>query len=110
LQFFRQISVDVYDGVIFVLARPLIFSDHLAQFDSFGGFFKRKKDFLRLIWFCSAWVLWKKRNARIFKNYQKIVHQLLDKINGESFCWMKAKHRNLGFNYHSWWTNPLILL
>lgn len=100
----------MYDWLGFVLVTLFTISHHLAQFGSFRGFTKREKDIIRLVWFSSAWVLWKERNARIFKNSQNIIHHLLDNNKAQSFGWLKAKHKNLAFDYHSWWTNPLSFL
>jgi len=47
--FFRQIWLAVYDWLGFVLVTPLNISYHLAQFGSFGGFSKRKKDIIHLV-------------------------------------------------------------
>ena len=72
-------------------------SDHLAWFGSFGGFSKRKKDIIRLVWFSSARVLWKERDVRLFKNSHNTIHHLLDNIKAQSFGWLKAEHKNLAF-------------
>jgi len=108
--FFCQIWLVFYDWLGFVLVTPLNISNHLAQFGFFGGFSKRKKHIIRLIWFSSPWVLWKERNARIFKNSNNTIHHLLDNIKAQSFGWLKAKHKKLSFDYHSWWVNPLNFL
>jgi len=65
--FFRQIWFVVHNWLGFILVTRFNISDHLTKFGSVGGFPKRKKDIIRLVWFSLARVLWKERNSRIHK-------------------------------------------
>ena len=45
-----------------------------------------------------------------FKNSQNTIHHLFDNIKAQYFSWLKAKHKNLPFDYHLCWTYPLNFL
>ena len=44
--------------------------DHFIQFGSSTGYGKSRCSFMHLIWFATTWVIWKERNARIFRGTQ----------------------------------------
>jgi len=52
--YFRQLWIDFYDWLGFVVITPYYLSDHLSQFSVLGGFSKYKRSLLRLIWFSTV--------------------------------------------------------
>jgi len=46
---------------------PISISDHYLQFRTCSGFARSKCSFMHLMWFGSIWVIWKERNARLFR-------------------------------------------
>ncbi|RHN49776.1 hypothetical protein MtrunA17_Chr6g0450221 [Medicago truncatula] len=83
---------------------------YLLQFRLLDGFFKNICNTFYLIWLSCVWIVWRDRNARIFKHQEDFIHHLLDKIKLQSYWWMKATHPNFAFNYYMWWLNPLLCL
>jgi hypothetical protein len=61
-------------------ADPATVVDHFHQFGTSSGFAKSRCSFMHLIWFASSWVIWKERNARIFRAKESTTYQLLEKI------------------------------
>jgi hypothetical protein len=53
--------------------------------------------FLQLIWLLCVWIIWiGKKNHRLFRNSDRFLPQLLEKVKLYSYLWLKT-------NYHSWW-------
>jgi len=46
----------------------------------------------------------------LFKNKEKSIPQLLDKVNMLSFIWLKTNYGNFILGYHSWWLCPFVCL
>jgi hypothetical protein len=68
---------------------PSWLSDHLFQFDQLRGSSKSLQSSLHLIW--CVWVIWKKKNNRIFQHKEESLQQLLGKIKLLSLWRLKAK-------------------
>jgi len=84
--------------------------DHYLQIGISSGFTKSRCSFMYLIWFASNWVIWKERNARIFRTKESNPTQLLEKIKLFSFSWFKAYSINCYYNFHDWCHNPFCCL
>ncbi|AES59336.1 hypothetical protein MTR_1g018300 [Medicago truncatula] len=54
-------------------------------FGSSSGFAKSRRSFMHLIWFASSWVIWKKRNQRLFRGIESSPIQLLENVKLISF-------------------------
>ncbi|AES68202.1 transmembrane protein, putative [Medicago truncatula] len=81
--------------------------DHYYQFVYSSGGYAPRRSFLHLIWLCGIWVIWNKRNYRLFVNTAKTTEQLLEKVKITSLKWLKAKNVCFPFDYHLWWQHPL---
>jgi len=68
-----------------------IIADNFLQFGGSSGYAKSRRSFMLLIWFASSWVIWKKRNYKIFHGKENSPLQLLKNIKYLSFWWFKAK-------------------
>ncbi|CAJ2637632.1 unnamed protein product [Trifolium pratense] len=84
--------------------------DHFVQFVSSAGGSRARRSFLQLIWLACVWVVWTERNHRLFTGSADTPHILLDKIKLFSFRWLKTTSVTLSYNYHSWWSSPMICL
>ncbi|GAU51257.1 hypothetical protein TSUD_98780 [Trifolium subterraneum] len=89
---------------------PTSVRDHFVQFTYSAGGSRAQRSFLQLIWMVCVWVVWTERNHRLFRGSTSSSHQLLDKIKLFSFRWLKSTSATLAFNYHSWWSNPMLCL
>jgi len=63
------------------------------------------KTFL-LIWHAVIWVIWKKRNARIFSNQAKNFDEVVDEIKALSWCWGLSRLRIPSCLFYKWTWNP----
>ena len=77
------------------------------QFTNMAGLPQVTHSFLRIIWFVSAWVLWKGRNICVFQNAVYSPAGMLEKVKLYSFFWLKAKRANFNYSYHDWWKHPI---
>ncbi|CAJ2655494.1 unnamed protein product [Trifolium pratense] len=84
--------------------------DHFVQFVSSAGGSRARRSFLQLIWLACVWVVWTERNHRLFTGSADTPHILLDKIKFFSLRWLKTTSVTLSYNYHSWWSSPMICL
>jgi hypothetical protein len=81
-------------------------SDHLLQFKYSSEGPRARRSFLQLICLLCVWVVWTKRNHRLFRNSALTVSQLLDKIKLH-YWWLKTTNITLISNNHSCWSSPL---
>jgi len=89
---------------------PVSVVDHFVQFNYFGGAAKSRRSILQVIWFATAWEIWKERNKRIFNAHESSIMQVVDKIKSVTFKWLKVKFTSLPFNYYGWWLSPFTIL
>ncbi|XP_024636284.1 uncharacterized protein [Medicago truncatula] len=73
---------------------------HFQQFTNMARLPRATHLFLRIIWFATAWVLWKERNNHDFQNTVCYSSILLEKVKLNSFSWLKAKETTFNYNYH----------
>jgi len=105
--FFGKLWYGISHWLRYHIVFPEHVSDHLYQFGTLGGFFKRNRSTFNLIWLSCVWVIWIERNAWVFHQKEVPLHQLLDKIKLQSYWWLKANRPNFAFSYDLWWLNPL---
>ena len=89
---------------------PLCVGGHFNQFTFVGSFAKARRAILHVLWYATAWEIWKERNNKLFKGTQCPIVQVVDKIKSLSFMWLNAKFPSLPFNYHGWWFSPFTIL
>jgi hypothetical protein len=70
----------VRSGIGISSADPLVLHDHFLQFTYSAGGSHARRCFMQLLWLCCIWVVWHKRNNRIFKANESTVLQLLEKV------------------------------
>jgi len=86
-------------------------ADYLNQFCFIGGnCSKVRQSIMHLIWYATAWEIWKERNSRVFNGKHCSTYQIVDKIKSLYFLWLKSKSHNLSLNYHGWWLSPCNML
>ncbi|GAU10634.1 hypothetical protein TSUD_421120, partial [Trifolium subterraneum] len=85
-------------------------SDHFIQFTTSAGGTRARRSFMQLIWLACVWVVWTKRNHRLFRGSANSSLHMLDKIKTFSFRWLTAQSCTLALNYHSWWSSPMLCL
>jgi hypothetical protein len=92
-----------------VSAYPQNLSDHLLQFTYSSGGSRARRFFLQLIWLLCIWIIWNKRNHKVFRNLERSLPQLLDNVKLYSYWWSKTTSISLVrlLVVHSWWSNPL---
>jgi len=90
---------------------PNVPADYLNQFGFVGGnCSKVQHSILHLIWYATAWEIWKERNNRLFNGKECSTYQVVKKNKSLSYLWLKAKTPNFSFNYHAWWLSPFTML
>jgi len=65
---------------------------------------------MHLIWYATAWEIWKERNNRLFNDKECSTSQIVDKIKSLTFMWLKAEFTTLHFKYHAWWLSSFTML
>jgi len=83
---------------------------HFLHFIHMAGMPRFTYRFLRIIWFASAWVIWKERNNRVFNNAASNPVVLLEKVKLNSFLWLKSKQVVFSYSYHDWWKHHLLCM
>jgi hypothetical protein len=81
--------------------------EHFNQFTHMAGMPRSSHPFFKVIWLACVWVIWKKRNDRIFNNVASDPFALIDKVKLNSFLWLKSNNALFVFSYHEWWRHPL---
>ena len=65
---------------------------------------------MHLLWLLFVWVLWTERNNGQFNNIETNVHQLLEKIQINSYWWLKAANAVHVSGVHNWLACPILCL
>ncbi|RHN49844.1 hypothetical protein MtrunA17_Chr6g0450981 [Medicago truncatula] len=60
--------------------------------------------FLKAIWF------WKDRNNHIFENAALHPYVLIEKVELDSFLWVKAKQPSFMYCFYDWWKHPILCM
>lgn len=68
---------------------------------------KACRSFLQLLWLLCVWLIWQKRNNKLFKNSQLTISELIDKVKFYSYWWLKANNTSFVFGSQRWWSEPL---
>ncbi|XP_022011459.1 uncharacterized protein LOC110911173 [Helianthus annuus] len=63
---------------------------------------KVKKKAVHAIVMLTAWVIWKNRNAKIFKDRCDAVYKLIEEIKGESYQWMRQRTKVQIESWEEW--------
>ena len=63
----------------------IITNHFFLQFGSSLGYSKSRSSFMLLIWFASSWMIWKKRNDRIFRGKESTPLQFSENTKFLSF-------------------------
>jgi len=87
-----------------------VISDHFTQFTYCTGGLKSCRSFLQLVWLLTVWLLWNKKNNRLFKQKECSIGQLLDKVKYYSLWWLKDNKVDFVFGEQLWWSSPLSCL
>lgn len=95
----------------FVHVCPAIIIDHLRQFRYLGEFSKHQQQSTQLLfWLSCIWILQRERNNQIFKHTDHSLFKRLDKINLQTFWWLKTNYLTFSSDYYSWQLNPKLCL
>jgi len=97
---FGSVWHSIYKLIGVVAVTPYKVPDYFNQFSYSGGVSKVRSSIIQVIWFASAWEIWKERNNRIFTDKECSVIQVVDKIKFLAFRWLKGKFPTLPLNYH----------
>jgi len=76
-------NLDNWLGISFVPSGEL--RHHFIQFTKMMGMQRSSYLFFRIIWFATVWVIWKKRNNRVFQNTVSTPFTLIEKVKLNSF-------------------------
>jgi hypothetical protein len=83
---------------------------HFIQFTKMAGMPRFSHSFFEIIWFATIWMIWKDRNSRVFQNKASNPFTLVEKIQQQSFLWLKSKQTPLAYSYHEWCKHPLLCM
>ena len=100
----------IYSWIGVSVINPFYVPDHFHQFSFSGGFGKKRRSILQVIWYATVWEIRKERNNRLFKGKESPVFQVVDRIKFISYMWLKPKYITLPFNFHGWWLSPFTML
>jgi len=84
--------------------------DPKMHFTSFLGCcnLKGMQKFWSVIWLTILWVIWNKRNKRIFQQTQVDVLEVVDLIKIKSWLWVKEACEFPGMPFTAWDNNPFL--
>jgi hypothetical protein len=77
---------------------------------SIGGNSKKETKGFWLIWHTTIWVLWNRRNEKIFKGRNFEVDELVEEIKVLSWRWMLERLHNPPCLFYEWIWNPRFCL
>ncbi|XP_058782282.1 uncharacterized protein LOC131656637 [Vicia villosa] len=63
-----------------------------------------------VIWFACIWVIWKRRNEKIFRNSENSSSVCLEDIEMLSWRWLRANIKGFSYSLNQWISNPKICL
>ncbi|XP_057778378.1 uncharacterized protein LOC130997134 [Salvia miltiorrhiza] len=89
-------------------ARPQSISSHFQTFTHLGGG-KESELFLKALWMCTIWVLWKKRNESRFEGKGWQIDGALMEVKRRSWSWAN-EFSSLGkdFSFCNWCSDDLL--
>lgn len=72
---------------------------------------KRGKEIAVCIWECMIWLIWKARNAIIFRNEQIMEKRIIDELKSRLWSWVVPELQGNGhWRFTNWSTSPRSLL
>ncbi|XP_057803708.1 uncharacterized protein LOC131019040 [Salvia miltiorrhiza] len=85
--------------------------DIAAHFDAFANLGrKRNRIFLRALWMCTTWILWKSRNESRFEGRPWKIENLIRDIKVRVWSWNKVfKLLDWNCNFSSWMTGDMFM-
>ncbi|MCH91293.1 hypothetical protein A2U01_0012219 [Trifolium medium] len=83
---------------------------HLKMFKGLVEGSKKAKDMLRVIWFANVFVIWKARNAVVFRQEGFAGEKVVEETKVMSWRILKNRHKHFNFPLYLWISNPLAYL
>jgi hypothetical protein len=90
-------------GVNFITPPNLI--SHFACWNEVVNSRRLRKAF-SLIWHATIWMIWKERNARIFKNQARNFDEVVDDVKAVSWFWSLSRLPIASCLFYEWCWNP----
>jgi hypothetical protein len=75
------------------------------HFCTLGGFSKRDRLLMSILWAATVWSFWKERNGQIFKKKVDSMQTLFERLKFQKYWWLKSKHATFDFDYQFWRLN-----
>ncbi|KAJ0927502.1 hypothetical protein HanRHA438_Chr04g0183621 [Helianthus annuus] len=63
---------------------------------------KKRKKAVHAIFLLTTWIIWKKRNEKVFQGRNGEVFKMIEEIKEESYQWMKHKSKVQLNSWESW--------
>jgi len=83
---------------------------HASQFGGNHLFRKDIRTCLQIIWLASNLIIWKEHNFMIFQKKESAITEIVDTVKFHSWWWLKVYKPHTFFDFHAWWTKPLVCL
>lgn len=59
------------------------------------------------IWECTSWLIWKTRNAILFRKEQIVMSKLVEELKARSWSWISTRNaKMLEYLFADWSSNP----
>lgn len=81
---------------------------HFFQFLGLLGTSREKPQLWLVVWYATVWEIWKARNRRMFLEAEIIVTHLVERIKGQSWCWIFACSKDFCYPLSCWCDNPAL--
>lgn len=103
-----EVAAKIWRGVLNWLDMFITPQNLYVHFESWNGeaTSKRLLKGFRLIWHATIWLIWKERNAKIFKNQFKEVDEIIDEIKVLSWFWVLSRLKIASCLFYEWSWNP----
>ncbi|KAL8491338.1 hypothetical protein ACS0TY_023097 [Phlomoides rotata] len=109
-----SVTYQIWTAIFVWLGFPMaMHSGTLTNLLMFSNFFRRKrgKHVAVSIWLGTVWIIWKWRNALIFKNDVASSKRILDELKSRLWSWLIIKYPVCSnFSFRDWIVNPRSIL